>query len=88
MKTPKMLSLKTLLLSYLRNMLTLSRSAPASWLTKSLSAPRTASGSMSATDMIWSARDGDMARVGDRERSRIGEPVRGMGLPRPPDVVL
>lgn len=69
--------------------LTLSLSALASWLTKSLSAILTASGSTSTTAGCTSPpRIGDIAR---RTRAglavRSGEPVRGIGLPWPSVVV-
>ena len=71
--------------------LTLSLSAFASCCTKSLRATLTASGSMSSTGT--SLPLGDMERrAGDMERScdrlRIGDPVRGIGLPQPSVIVL
>ena len=49
---------------------------------------RTASGSMSATENAGSlARTGDSARTGLWDGLRSGEPVLGIGLPRPSVVV-
>ena len=58
--------------------LTRSRSAFAKRCTKSLSAVRTASGSMSAAGTLTSRRDGERAREGERARS--GEAWRDVGV--------
>lgn len=69
----------------LRAILTRSRSDVASCCTKSLSEARTISGSTSAADTCPSRRDGERDRMGLMDR--LGDPVRGMGLPRPSVVV-
>ncbi len=67
--------------------LTLSLSELASCCTKSLRAHRTASGSISAIEIGASILPGDMERSRNGDLARSGEPVRGIGLPRPSVVV-